>query len=579
MAGKRYAILIASGKYPNEPKLNGLDCPEQDVIALNELLAAPELGGFETPLVFINQPSYEILPEINRLLSDADYDDLILIYFSGHGKRNRKNHLHLTTKDTQLNMLETTSIPVQTLDSLFKHSYSKKMILLLDCCNSGAASKLLDNEKGGDDDDAELKRMSEEEDGIFIMTASAADQTAKEGKKYSIFTKHIVEGIRSGEADSNKDGLVNMDELYSYVREKVRAENSTTQKPQRYFQGGSALVISRSGTEALEKRLEKAIETFLALVKDKRLRPKVAIEALHVLSIPKRDMTTQDEKRSQLAWQLAGAKISALEFMEEWFTHIAPKKEQPAVVLVKPAPIILPAPKQVDIFRDNITGMELVYIPAGSFMMGSSEDAEYHQNDEGPVHEVCLDAFYMGRYQVTQAQWQKIMRKNPSKFQKGDTYPVERVSWNNVREFILELNKQSGKNYRLPTEAEWEYACKAGGSGQYDLDAVAWYKKNSDGSTHPFGERQANDFGLYDMLGNVWEWCADWYDDSDYYKQCQKRGIVKNPQGPEDGEYRVLRGGSYSSNPQGCHTVRRGSHEPGYKSKSDEFGFRLVLPF
>ncbi len=167
------------------------------------------------------------------------------------------------------------------------------------------------------------------------------------------------------------------------------------------------------------------------------------------------------------------------------------------------------------------------------------------------------------------------MDVNPSAFQKGGNYPVENVSWENAREFITKLNSRTGKNYRLPTEAEWEYACRANSPGEYcggdDLNALVWYRENSGNTTHAVGGKKANAFGLYDMSGNVWEWCADWYD-SGYYASSPK----DNPQGSDQGWLRVLRGGNYFRFPRYCCAVSRGNYSPG--SRYNFVGFRLALP-
>ncbi len=194
-------------------------------------------------------------------------------------------------------------------------------------------------------------------------------------------------------------------------------------------------------------------------------------------------------------------------------------------------------------FVDDITGMEFVWVKGGCFQMGDIFGDG--SDNEKPVHEVCVDDFYIGKYEVTQGEWRTIMGDNSSSFKKGDDYPVENVSWNDAQAFIKKLYSKTGKKYRLPTEAEWEFAARSGGkrerySGGENVDDLAWYDKNSEGSTHPVGRKQKNGLGLYDMSGNVLEWCSDWYSD-DYYSRSPR----DNPQGPSTGSDRVLRGGSW----------------------------------
>ena len=218
-------------------------------------------------------------------------------------------------------------------------------------------------------------------------------------------------------------------------------------------------------------------------------------------------------------------------------------------------------------FRNSIA-MDFVLIPAGSFMMGSNENSE-----EKPVHRVLItQPFYMGKYEVTQAQWESVMGSNPSNF-KGSNLPVEQVSWDDVDTFIRRLNqREGGTRYRLPTEADWEYACRAGTTGDYagnNLDVMGWYDANAGSKTHPVGRKQPNAFGLYDMHGNVSEWCSDRYD-SDYYQQSPG----SNPKGSSSGSLRVVRGGSWDFIAGYCRSAYRNGGSPGIRYGS--LGFRLV---
>ena len=185
------------------------------------------------------------------------------------------------------------------------------------------------------------------------------------------------------------------------------------------------------------------------------------------------------------------------------------------------------------IITDPITGMEFIYVPGGKFMMGDIFGDE-EEEAEKPVHEVVLDGFYIGKYPVTQGEWEAVMGDNPSNFKEGDSYPVEEVSWNDAQEFFKKLISKNNERYqfRLPTEAEWEYAARSGGkkekyAGSNDVDAVAWYDGNSEETTHPVGKKLPNGLGIYDMSGNVWEWCQD-----------RPPGFVTN---------RVARGGGWNS--------------------------------
>lgn len=225
-------------------------------------------------------------------------------------------------------------------------------------------------------------------------------------------------------------------------------------------------------------------------------------------------------------------------------------------------------------FTETVNGVsfKMVAIEGGTFTMGSPED-EVGRSDDETQHSVTLSSFYMGQTVVTQALWQVVMRNNPSSF-KGNSLPVEQVSWNDCQEFIQKLNLLTGKEYRLPTEAEWEYAARGGNkskgyiyAGSNMIDEVAWHEKNSKQETHIVATQSPNELGLYDMAGNVWEWCDDWYGQYPIITQV-------DPKGPTTGSDRVIRGGSWANDAQDCRSAYRNYRNP---SNRDNHGFRVVL--
>jgi formylglycine-generating enzyme required for sulfatase activity len=237
--------------------------------------------------------------------------------------------------------------------------------------------------------------------------------------------------------------------------------------------------------------------------------------------------------------------------------------------------------------------LEMVMIPSGSFMMGSPETEEGSTDDERPQHQVTIKAFCLGKYQVTQAQWKAVaafpqvnkeLKLDPSRF-KGDGStsltnhrPVEQVSWENAVEFCDRLSRHTKRQYRLPSEAEWEYACRAGtqtryyfGDDEKQLGEYAWYGQNSGSKTHPVGQKKPNNWGLFDMSGNVWEWCEDgWHEN---YQNAPKDETAWNDNHSKT-KYRVLRGGSWSNYPRNCRSASRLN----FGNRLNNYGFRVVAP-
>ena len=253
----------------------------------------------------------------------------------------------------------------------------------------------------------------------------------------------------------------------------------------------------------------------------------------------------------------------------------AQEKAPPKVIVTDP-------PKPPEPFTNGL-GMKFVWIPPGNFMIGSPKEEKGRSSNE-TQHKVTLTkGFYMGVYTVTQEQWQAVMGNNPSEFKGKKNLPVETVSWDDCQEFIKKLREKEKNLYRLPTEAEWEYACRAGTTTPFHFgETISTDQANFNGTfifgnvskgvwrnkTTPVGSFPANSFGLHDMHGNVWQWCQDWL--GDWPQQ-----DVVDPQGPEKGTYRVLRGGSWGENSELCRSATRGWHLPELRFKY--YGLRVCF--
>jgi formylglycine-generating enzyme required for sulfatase activity len=281
---------------------------------------------------------------------------------------------------------------------------------------------------------------------------------------------------------------------------------------------------------------------------------------------------------------------SCLEFGTALYAWLRdqPAPSQPLAGALRQAANILPRA------FTNAVGMKFALIPAGAFLMGTPENSPGGLSDQNPQHLVRITRpFYLSAHPVTQEQFERVMGTNPSRFAATGRYknrvvgldtgplPVENITWDEAVAFCQKLSdfadeRRVGRTYRLPTEAEWEYACRAGTTTNYcygddatQLGAFAWYCDNSGGITHAVAEKKPNAFGLYDMHGNVWEWCADFYDEN-YYP----RSPLEDPPGPETGNGRVLRGGSWNFSAATCRAALRDHDVPG--SRSDSNGFRVA---
>ena len=235
---------------------------------------------------------------------------------------------------------------------------------------------------------------------------------------------------------------------------------------------------------------------------------------------------------------------------------------------------LMPLAERITILGTDVS-FKMVHVEGGTFMMGANEDDKYAESDEKPAHQVTLSDYWIGETQVTQELWEAVMGVNPSSFAGHPDNPVERVSWNDCQAFIAKLNEITGKKFRLPTEAEWEFAARGGNksdgfkyAGSNYCTSVAWYDANSGRTTHAVALKAPNELGLYDMSGNVYEWCQDMYGHFGGDK-------ILNPTGPSSGTFRVSRGGSWAFEAEGCRISYRISFTPMYASNN--LGLRLAL--
>ncbi len=402
---------------------------------------------------------------------------------------------------------------------------------------------------------------------VHLLTAGKAGECTVEHPTYrhGVFTHHLLRGL-SGNADSasgNADGLLTFTELLAYVKDRVADDPNADQDPQYSTQGDGQFLW-----QLPEMRGGATSPTSPGLIS--RPDPEAKMwERVKASMDPSDFQAFLQTYPSGRFSPLARLKLQHLQRQSEpGAPRVSPPQSAEASRPTSPQPPTL----WPHTLRNNI-GMEFVLIQAGTFQMGSTTG----YNDEKPVHEASLSTpFYLGKYEVTQGQWEAVMGGNPSHFTGDPRRPVEKVSWDMVQEFIWKLNvkeRSQGYQYRLPTEAEWEYAARAGSTAAYSfgddsqqLGAYAW----SGGSgTHPVGTLKPNDWGLYDMHGNVWEWVQDWYD-LEYYQQSPR----KDPQGPDAGRMRVVRGGSFGHPPGALRSALRAADFP--EAQNWRRGFRCI---
>ncbi|MDQ2839468.1 MAG: caspase family protein [Acidobacteriota bacterium] len=335
MSEVRHAVLIASSVFPEDQRLQSLRCPENDIDGICSILTSPVYGLFAENAVLMlkNRPHHEVLLALNRVLQSAKKDDFVLVYYSGHGKPDQAGRLHLATVDTNLDTLGATSVPVESIKSYIDICASNKIVLILDCCFSGAAGDAFLRS----DVNQQLQNVSRAR-GIYIMTASTALQVAqeKEGDRFGVLTKHVIEGITERGADLDGDGLVTMDELYSYVHRRVMEE--TPQQPEKFaFNVRGDLVLAKTGLMARDERKDRIRKVILEYA-DKNLIPdSMLTRSIEVLRTSVRELSPEAKRYDDLLDRLYQKRLEIGEFIEDWYrVAAAPSVRQAETALPQP---------------------------------------------------------------------------------------------------------------------------------------------------------------------------------------------------------------------------------------------------
>ena len=551
-AETRTALVIGNGAYSADPLAN----PVNDVKAMAAILRT--LGFNVTEKT--NATEKEMLRAINEFGDKLKGGGVGLFYYSGHGAQvNGENYMVPIGSNIRLERdLEIEGVKLARVLNQMEDAENGLNIVILDACRNNPYGRSIKSSTRG------LAPVTAS-GGTFIAYATSPGTVATDGPgmKNSPYTAELVKYLPT-------PGLKLL-EVFNRVNEAVQQSTGKRQipwvsfsvVPDFYFAGGYAIIERQEPEPAPLKTGTLKIES----------KPSGA--AVYVDEAAK-------GKTPATVTALSSGEVNVRVVLEgykpqEKTIEIRQGKEVQATFLLDPEE--KRAEQKVgQTWREPITGMEFVWVPGGCYQMGCS--GLTCSGPEKPLHKVCIDGFWIGKTEVTQGQWQKMMGNNPSSFKSGEDHPVEMVSWDDAKELIRKLNEKSitGESFRLPTEAEWEYACRSGGrdeeyAGDSDVGAVAWYWVNSGKKTHPVGNKQPNGLGLFDMSGNVWEWCEDIYSDKAYSKH-QSRNPV-NADKDYGGAHRVIRGGSWDNDSP--FIVRCGfRHDAGPANRNADVGLRLV---
>jgi len=646
---RKVALLIGVGQYAEDSGLQSLQCPQNGVAAVESLLRDVNIGGFNEVIALPNPDVGSARSRIGEVFGGLAKDDLALFYFTGHGIKDMGGKFYLTTAETRCfadgRLNPGTALEADFIKGVIGSSYAQRKVIILDCCFGAAiADGFLTMDDGGVDVDAQLGG-----EGWVVLTAATSRNYALEqpGEPLSVYTRYLVEGLKTGTAAPEGQAYISVRNLHDYVRAKVKTAAPTMEPA--IFNGhqGDNIVLAKATLGDPERRYRQELEAKIRQGHFRQdhfrpatranldlLRTQLGLTAERAQALEHEVLQPYREKQQHIdryaatlqaeiayAFPLDAEAIQELRTLQKRLNltdddlrpiianalHNALHQNAPASLvksLLADAPaywfevvtvnaegeVANKTIKTAEYFRedlgDGIT-LDLVRIPAGQFLMGSPDSEKSRDDNESPQHRVMVPEFWLGKYPITQAQYQAIMGTNPSCFaENGANRPVEQVSWLDAVAFCEKLSQTTGRTYRLPSEAEWEYACRAGTTTPFhfgptltsdlaNYDGNYTYANGPNGTyreqTTEVGQFPPNAFGLYDMHGNVWEWCADhWHPN---YDEAPMDGSAWLS--PDESKSRLLRGGSWLNELDSCRSANRPT-APGPGDHFYNVSFRVV---
>ena len=663
----KFALLIGVSDYAEG--LSALPAATQDIAAFQQVLEAPNLGAFDEVRLLPNPTRDDMASTVELWLAARQPEDLVLLFFSGHGLKDDRRELYFATGNTRKvdnQLVRSTAVAARTLHDFLRYSRPRQQVMILDCCFSGAFGDFI----ARDDGDIALQEQLAAEGRVVLTSTSAVDYAFEEKEsELSVYTRYLVEGIEKGTADLNGDGFITVDELHAFASRKVkeaapamspdiitlqgqgysiRLASAPQDKPELKYRKevekrarkGKFTIPAKRMLRSLRQRYglsDELAETIEAEVlkpfRDYQrklseyhdvlaecLKARLTLDRDHLIDLKdyQKYLGLEDKDVRPIEQALAGQALS-LEVPAQTVPAQPSKQADVWPVPKSPSPtfsfetvrvneqggVIETIPGKAEYLTEDLGSgvtLDMVRIPGGTFLMGAAEGEAGASKDEYPQHEVKVPEFWMGKYAVTQEQWAAVaalkkverdLEKDPANF-KGAKRPVEQVFWKEAMEFCKRLSQNSERRYRLPSEAQWEYACRAGTTTPFHFGAtltsdIANFCANSSHSTYasePKGKyRQKttnvgifppNAFGIYDMHGNVSEWCLDYLHNIPAGNLSKGSVQLQLPTGED-----ILlsgRGGSWRNIPHNCCCTSRKSYQNGSYDFST-IGFRVACAF